>query len=264
VPTAETPCYTLEAERPALNYAVRSRPSAKQAAMCRMAVELHSRIQDLPTDGKYSITTEKKLENLSLVVNAFAVGGVQQHGDIQSAVDQLARVHRHIFISHFSPRLQDAKRRFTLTFLFVGIIGVGAALASSKLLGWTEVSNYIFLMVAAALGVTLVSAGTGLHTDFDAFEEDMIALRAPLLRMFVTSGVALVIALGLSTDAASLKLGNMHTTDIPSNTIVALTLGALFGVANGEALKLLLRFAGQAVGKIAAVSAKGKASEGAA
>jgi hypothetical protein len=80
----ETPCYSLEASSPALNYAVRAKPTAKQYAMCRAAVELHTRIDNLS-----EVDEARKERELGLVVNAFSVGGVQKNCDIQTAMDQV-------------------------------------------------------------------------------------------------------------------------------------------------------------------------------
>ncbi len=254
--TDENPCYSLEAPVPALNYAIRAKPSPKQAAMCRMAVELHTRIDRLSSGQKDQISEAQRIEDLTLVVNAFVVGGVIKNCDTQTAVDQLLSIQKRVFTEYFSPILWNYKQRFVLAFLVVGFGGIGVALLSARVVGWTEVANYAYFATAAAFGVTIVSAGRGLHHDFAAFDDDVIALQRPFIRLFLGSGVALVVALALSTDAATLKLGNMATTDVPSKTNVALALGALLGIANLEAFRLIVRFASQAIGKISTASAR--------
>ncbi len=258
MPADETPCYSLEAERPALIYAVRRKPSPKQAAMCRTAVELHMRIDRLPTgETRGKISQSVKADELTLVVNAFAVGGVQQNCDVQSAMDQLTSVQKRVFSDFFAPALWDAKQRFVLSFIGVALVGALCALAAARFAGWTEVSNYLWFVMAAAFGVTIVSAGTGLHYDFSAYDDDMIALQRPLIRIFLGSGVALVIALALSTGAATLKFGTMSTTDVPTKTTVALALGSLLGIANAEAFRLIVRFASQAINRVSVAGRQG-------
>ena len=176
--------------------------------------------------------------------------------NVQTAMDQLTSVQKRIFSDFFAPELWDAKQRFLLSFLGVALIGIVCAIGADKFLGSVELSNYLWFVVAAAFGVTIVSTGRGLHHDFANFDDDKLALQRPLIRMFLGSGVALVVALALSTGAATLKLGNMSTTDIPTNRNVALALGSLLGIANVEAFRLIVRFASQTISKVSASSGR--------
>jgi hypothetical protein len=140
-------------------------------------------------------------------------------------------------------------------FLTTAAVGIVIALLA-KYFQLQELSNYVWFIVSATFGVTIVAAGRGLHHDFLAFDDDRIALQRPWMRIFLGSGVALVIALALSTGAASLKLGDMSTRDVPNNIYVAMALGSLLGIANVEAFRLIVRYASQAIRKVSAASAR--------
>ena len=245
----EEPCFTLEDLPPKLHYSVRKKPSAKQSLMCRLAVDLHTRIDDLQPS---QITQEKREEEMTDVVNTFSVGGVQPGGNVQHAIDHLQIMQKRLFRIYFAPQLNAARQRFLLKAVLTVVAGTTLGRLLSTLVEWPEVSNYIYLMVASTLGMTLVSASTGYNYDFNSFDEDLASLEAPFTKMFIAAGIGLVIALLLSTDAASLKIGRMSTNAIATDTTAALALGAIFGVASRDALRLVVRFGTQAVAKFSA------------
>lgn len=243
----EEPCFTLEEPPPKLRYAIQKKPSTKQNLMCQMAVNLHNRVESL---GPNQIGQAKRDEELTDIVHTFSVGGVQPGGNVQHAIDHLQSMQKRLFRTYFSPQLNLARMHFLRKAVLATVMGAAVGLILSRVVQWPEVANYIYLMVASALGVALVSASTGHHHDFDAFDDDLASLDAPFTKLFIAAGIALVIALLLSTDAATLKLGTMSTNAIGKDTTVALALGAIFGVASRDALRLLVRFGTQAITKL--------------
>jgi hypothetical protein len=215
--------------------------------MCQLAVNLHNRVESLSPN---QIERTKMNEELTDIVHSFSVGGVQPGANVQHAIDHLQSMQKRIYRTYFSPQLNLARMYFLRKAVMATALGAASGLILSRVVLWPEVANYVYLMVASALGVALVSASTGHHHDFDSYDEDLASLDAPFTKIFIAAGIALVIALLLSTDAASLKLGTMSTNAVAKDTTVALALGALFGVASRDALRLLLRLGSQAITKI--------------